>query len=423
VRVLVVGGGGREHALCWFLARSATVYCAPGNPGTAQVGTNLPLKITDHSALIDAARQHRIDLVVIGPEAPLAAGLADDLRARGIPAFGPSANAARIESSKAFSKDLMERAGVPTARSCTFTNRDGATRYIQSHSEPVVVKASGLAAGKGAVVCATRAEAVRVAGEMLDGKLGDAGREIVIEEFLRGEELSILALTDGEQVKLLPASQDHKRLLDHDEGPNTGGMGAYAPVSLATPALLRVVEQRILLPTLQQLAEEGSPYRGVIYAGLMIDPNGKPSVVEFNCRLGDPETQVVLPLVESNLLEDFAAIADGTSWKPGALRCRGAAVTTVLAARGYPDAPEKGMTVTIPRELPANTVLFHAGTATGPQGTLQVNGGRVFSATGMGSDFPAAQAASRALADAVRYEGKVYRQDIGWREMTRARAS
>jgi phosphoribosylamine--glycine ligase len=423
VKVLVVGGGGREHALCWFLARSATVYCAPGNPGTASVGTNLPINVADHRAVADAVRQHHIDLVVVGPEAPLAAGLVDDLATNGIAAFGPTARAARIESSKAFAKEVMARANVPTARSMTFTDQAAALKYIDAHAEPVVVKASGLAAGKGAVVCQTRSEARAVATEMLSGRFGTAGYEIVIEEFLSGEELSILALTDGEQVCLLPASQDHKRLLDRDVGPNTGGMGAYAPVSIAKPALLDRIERTILLPTLKQLAAEEAPYRGVLYAGLMIAPDGSPAVIEFNCRLGDPETQAVLPITRRALLDDFWAIASKERWQPAGNGSSEVAVTTVLAAAGYPDSPAKGMPIRVPKELPPNTMLFHAGTDVDSAGVLRVNGGRVLSATGTGLDIKSAQAASQALADAVQFEGKAHRRDIGWREVARARAT
>jgi phosphoribosylamine--glycine ligase len=423
VRVLVVGGGGREHALCWFLARSATVYCAPGNPGTALVGTNLPSKIADHAAIAAAVREHRIDLVVVGPEAPLAAGLVDHLAARGIPAFGPTARAARIESSKAFAKEIMAQANVPTAASRTFTDQAAAIRYIETHAEPVVVKASGLAAGKGAVVCQSRTEARAVAIDMLSGRFGEAGHEIVVEEFLPGEELSVLALTDGEQVFMLPASQDHKRLLDRDVGPNTGGMGAYAPVSIATASLLEKIERTVLRPTLRQLANEGAPYRGVLYAGLMISPDGNPGVIEFNCRLGDPETQAVLPITEHALLDDFWAIAKGEPWRPTPSRTSRFAVTTVLAAAGYPDSPARGMAITIPKELPEHTLLFHAGTTVDSAGVLRVTGGRVLSATGTGPDIKSAQAASQALAEAIQFEGKAHRRDIGWRELARARAT
>jgi len=281
VRVLVVGGGGREHALCWALKRDhphATLFAAPGNPGTAQLGTNLAIAATAVADLVTAARQHSIDFAVIGPEAPLAAGLADALRAAGTAVLGPSAAAARLEASKAFAKEVMARAGVPTAASRSFTALDPALAYIRSHAEPLVVKASGLAAGKGAVLCDTRAAAAASARAMLaEGSLGEAGREIVIEQFLAGEELSVLALTDGERVAILPPAQDHKRLGEGDTGPNTGGMGAYCPVSLATPALLERVRREVLEPTLREMAVRRTPYAGVLYAGLMISADGTPS--------------------------------------------------------------------------------------------------------------------------------------------------
>jgi phosphoribosylamine--glycine ligase len=287
-----------------------------------------------------------------------------------------------------------------------------------------VVKASGLAAGKGAVVCPTRRAAREAAAGMFAGRFGDAGREVVIEAFLEGEEASILALTDGERVALFPPAQDHKRLLEGDQGPNTGGMGAYAPISLVGEELLAVVERTILLPTLRQLAVEGAPYRGVLYAGLMISPAGQPFVIEFNCRLGDPEAEVILPLVARDLSQDFWAIARGESWQaPRVLPSRWAALTTVLASRGYPDAPARGIPITLPPETPAGAILFHAGTSRDPDGTLRTAGGRVLCATGLGDDLAAARGASQALAEAVQFEGKTWRRDIGWREVARARAS
>ncbi len=425
MRVLVAGGGGREHTLCWMLARAAAVFCAPGNTGTAEVATNLPIAADDADQLIAAVRQHHIDLVVVGPEAPLASGLVDRLAAQHIHAFGPTAAAARIEASKAFAKDVMARANVPTAESRTFTDAAAALAYIAGHAEPLVVKASGLAAGKGAVVCRTRAEAQTAAREMLGGKFGTAGREVLVERFLEGEELSVLALTDGERMVILPPSQDHKRLGEGDTGPNTGGMGAYAPVSFATDRLLERVEREILAPVLRELAARGARYRGCLYAGLMISPAGDPSVVEFNCRFGDPETQVVLPALERDLAHDLWSIGAGEPWRPAVstLPASRAAVTTVVAARGYPDAPEKGAAITLPLVRPPDTLLFHAGTARAPDGSLRVTGGRVLCATGLGRDVEAAAAGSRALAEAIQYEGKVFRRDIAWREVARARAS
>lgn len=424
MRILVVGGGGREHALAWALARSATVLCAPGNPGTADLATNLPIQPHDFPSLCLAVREHKIDLVVVGPEAPLAAGLVDTMTAAGQPIFGPTATAARIEASKAWAKAIMAQAGVPTAPAGCFTEERAALDYIARHPEPLVVKASGLAAGKGAVVCDTRAQAADHARAMFHGRFGEAGREIVVEEFLTGEELSVFVLTDGEGVLLLPAAQDHKRLGEGDTGPNTGGMGSYTPVSIADEALLERVEREILLPVLRGLADAGAPYRGVLYAGLMISEDGRPMVVEFNCRFGDPEAQVVLPAVEHDLVEHLWAIAAGESWRPAGRRlvARRAAVTTVLASPGYPERPLSGAALELPPELPANTLVFHAGTRM-DGGTLRAAGGRVLCATGLGVDVPQAAAASRALADAIRFEGKVFRRDIGWREVARAGAS
>ncbi|MFQ5808998.1 MAG: phosphoribosylamine--glycine ligase [Armatimonadota bacterium] len=424
MRVLVVGGGGREHALCWAIARSATVYCTPGNPGTAEIGTNIPAKPTDHAAILDAVQQHGIDLTVIGPEAPLAAGLVDDLTEAGHRAFGPTAAAARIEASKAYAKEVMQAADVPTAGSRTFDTESAALDYIAGHSEPLVVKASGLAAGKGAIVCHTREEAGTAAKEMFGGKFGDAGKLVVVEEFLTGEELSVLAVTDGEQVLLLPASQDHKRIGEGDTGPNTGGMGAYTPVSTATEALLQRVEHEILLPVLAQMADAGTPYRGVLYAGLMVGDDGSPAALEFNCRFGDPETQVVLPAADVDITDHMWRIAAGERWEPGESICpaQRAAVTTVLSAKGYPGTPVKGDEIRLPGEPPQHTVLFHAGTVADDSGTLRTAGGRILCATGLGRDVPEAAALSRRLAEQIAFEGRYYRRDIAWREVARAGA-
>jgi phosphoribosylamine---glycine ligase len=429
VRVLVVGGGGREHALCWALKRDtpeATIFAAPGNPGTAQLGTNLkipaPTVSTVGDDLVAAAREHAIDLVVIGPEAPLAAGLADRLRAAGRPVFGPGAAAARIEASKAFAKDVMARAGVPTAESRTFSALEPALAYIKTHEEPLVVKASGLAAGKGAVVCATRAAASRAARAMLgEGALGEAGREVVIEELLEGEELSVLALTDGERTLVLPAAQDHKRLGEGDTGPNTGGMGAYCPVSLATPQLLERVQREVLQPTLRELAARGAPYAGVLYAGLMIapPPDGTPYVLEFNCRFGDPEAQALLPALPG-VTSHLAAIAAG-GWRPAEafVAPTRAAVATVLAVTGYPEKPQLGAAIEVPRDLEGGTLVFHAGTARDPDGTLRVQGGRVLTVTGLGDTVAEAAKKSADACELIAFPGKSYRRDIGWREMAR----
>lgn len=424
MKILVVGGGGREHALCWALARSATVYCAPGNPGTAGIATNLPISPTDHAAVVRTLRDHDIDLAVIGPEAPLAAGLVDHISGAGLHAFGPTAAAARIEASKAYAKQAMASAGVPTAASETFRDETPALRYIASHREPLVVKASGLAAGKGVLICETRAQAIDVARGMLRGSFGAAGREIVVEELLEGEELSVLGITDGEQVMLLPASQDHKRLGEGDTGPNTGGMGAYTPVSSADDDMLRRIKSEIFTPILTHLAASGARYRGILYAGIMLVADGEPMVLEFNCRFGDPEAQVVLPTCSIPLAEHMWRVASGEAWQPDPLaeRPRGAAVTTVLAAPGYPHAPVRGTPVLLPDPLPDYTLLFHAGTMRDATGGLLTAGGRVLCATGLGDGVPPAAERSRVLADAIQFAGKVYRRDIAWREIARAGA-
>src|SRR6266566_2300185 len=423
VRVLVVGGGGREHALCWALKRDtpdADLFAAPGNPGTAQLGANLDIPATAVDDLVGAVRQHDIDYTIVGPEAPLAAGLADRLRAAGHAVFGPSQAAARIESSKAFAKDVMQRARIPTAASRTFTALDPALVYIKRHAEPLVVKASGLAGGKGAVVCATRDDAARTVRAMLaEGAFGDAGREVVVEDFLEGEELSVLALTDGDQLVLLPAAQDHKRLGDGDAGPNTGGMGAYCPVSIATDGLREQLRRRVLEPALRELAARGAPYQGVLYAGIMLAADGTPSVLEFNCRFGDPETQALLPVLPG-VTTHLRDIAMG-NWRPRdtILSPSRAAVATVLAASGYPDKPRLGAAVDVPRDLEPGTLVFHAGTSRDPDGTVRVAGGRVLTVTGLGDTVAAARERSAQGCELIGFEGKTYRRDIAWREIRR----
>jgi phosphoribosylamine--glycine ligase len=417
-----VGGGGREHALCWSLRREnpqADLYCAPGNPGTADVAHNLPIAADDLDRLADAADMYAIDLTVIGPEVPLARGLADRLRAEGRAVLGPSAAAAQLEASKAFAKQVMASAGVRTAVSESFSDLKQALAYVDRHSEPLVVKASGLAAGKGAIVCATRQEAARAVRSMLEsGDFGDAGRTVVVEAFLEGEEISVLAITDGRDLELLPVSQDHKRLLAGDRGPNTGGMGAYSPVSLASPALLERVKRDVLLPTLEAMRRSGSPFTGVLYAGLMIDPAGVPRVVEFNCRLGDPEAQVILPLISDGLTDCLWRVAKGE--RPSRMdTSRAAAVTTVLASRGYPEHPEKGAAITLPESLPEGVTIFHAGTQRSGDGVLRVEGGRVLTVTAVATSFREAQQLSRDAADAIEFDGKLFRADIGWREAAR----
>ncbi len=422
MKLLIVGAGGREDALARAFALDDPrhqIFVAPGNPGTARVATNVPIAADDVPALVAEASRQAVDLVVVGPEVPLALGLADQLRSAGIAVFGPGTAGAQIEASKAFAKQLMAAAGIPTAASETFTALEPALRWIDRHAEPLVVKASGLAAGKGAVVCATRAEAAAAARAMLaDGAFGDAGHTVVIEDHLDGEELSVLAVTNGRDLRLLPAAQDHKRLLDGDNGPNTGGMGAYAPVSLASPAVLERVEREVLQPMLAELRRRGIPYRGVLYAGLMLHPDGTPNVVEFNCRLGDPEAEVVLPLLHDGVTALFDAAARAEALPPVSQRSA-AAVTTVLAAAGYPGTPAKGAPITIPDDLDQRVTVYHAGTSRRADGALVVSGGRVLAVTAVADVFAEAQRASRAAAERISFEGRQFRRDIGWREAAR----
>jgi len=424
MRILIVGNGGREHALLWKLHQDrpdATFWATQPNPGMAELARSVEIAPTDVEALSGWAAAHRIDLTVVGPEAPLALGLADRLRRQGLAVFGPSKDAIRIESSKAFAKELMAEADVPTAAFRTFTDLKACQAHIREQGAPIVVKASGLAAGKGAVVCSTVEEALDAAEGMLgDLSFGEAGRVVVVEEFMEGEELSIFGVTDGTDVVLLMPSQDHKRVGEGDEGPNTGGMGAYAPVSVATPELIRAARETVFLPTLRALAERGSPFQGLLYAGLMVTEKGL-RVVEFNGRFGDPETQVVLPLLRSSLLDLLQAAAEGRglgtlpppSWHSGA------ALATVVASGGYPRAYEKGKLMELPDVSgDDNTVIFHAGTSADEAGTTTA-GGRVLAVTGVGETLAEAARRSRAGAEGVSFDGAFFRRDIGWREMER----
>jgi phosphoribosylamine--glycine ligase len=427
VKALIVGGGGREHALAWKLKNdspSLELLAAPGNPGIAELARCVAVSATDLARLSELAASENVDLVVVGPEAPLAAGLADTLRARGIPTFGPSASAARIETSKRFSKELMMSAGVPTARATHHTHVESAKRAVNETGAPVVIKASGLAAGKGVVVCDTVEQAHTAIDRMLrDGALGEAGSEILVEEFMTGEELSLFALTDGERYLTMLPAQDHKRLFAGDAGPNTGGMGAYAPVAIGTNAIVAQAAEQIIEPTLRAMRERGCTFSGLLYAGLMLTRDG-PKVVEFNCRFGDPETQAILPLMRSSLLEPMMAVASGSGLS-GASKFEwdsAYAVTTVLAARGYPDSPAAGDTITLPK-APGGVIAFHAGTAL-RDGALVTSGGRVLAATAVARTFDRAQQASADYAAAVEFNGKQFRADIGWREAARrARAT
>ena len=425
MRILIVGNGGREHTLAWKLHRDApdaTIFVTQPNGGMVGSVETLEIAAGDVEALAGWAHAQQIDLAVIGPEAPLAAGLADRLARNGVPVFGPTKAAARIESSKIYAKELMERAGVPTAGFATFSNPEEAAHYVRDGGAPVVVKASGLAAGKGAVVCETVDEALEALDRMMtDRVFGEAGRDVVIEEFMHGEELSVFALADGRDALLMLPSQDHKSVGEGDTGPNTGGMGAYAPVALSTPELVAEALDLVIRPTLAALAEDDSEFRGLLYAGLMLTEQG-PRVVEFNCRFGDPETQVVLPLLESSLLAPMLEIARGGRLGGATLESNGkAALTTVVAAEGYPGPYDKGRPIHIPDNLTSDpdVLLFHAGTRMGPNG-LETSGGRIIAATGLGSTLSQAAAKSREAAASIAFEGKQFRTDIGWREFARS---
>jgi phosphoribosylamine--glycine ligase len=425
VDVLVVGGGGREHALVWKLRQSprcGRLLVAPGNAGMAQVADCIPIPVSDLDGLTRLAVEQGVGLVVVGPEAPLAAGLADRLIAAGIPVFGPTAAAARIESSKAYARDLMTRAGVPQPAHGRFTDADEAEAYLDRFAEQgaqgAVVKASGLAAGKGAIVCdtlETAREAVRAM--LVGGTFGAAGSEIVIEERLQGEEASLLVITDGETVAPLPAAQDYKRVYDGDAGPNTGGMGSYAPAPLITPELYSEALDRVVRPVLRELAADGAPFRGCLYAGVMLTPTGM-KVIEFNCRFGDPETQAIMPLLAGDLLELFLAAAEGRLAEATheARALPGCGVSVVLASGGYPDDYQTGEVITGLSQATAlpNVTLFHAGTIA-QDGKVVTAGGRVLAVTGIGADFRAARDAAYSGVAAVRYEGQQFRSDIAAR--------
>jgi phosphoribosylamine--glycine ligase len=428
MQILMVGNGGREHALLWKLtqdAPDAVFFATRPNGGMAELAEGVEIAPGDIEALSGWAASRSIDLTVVGPEAPLAGGIVDRFQSKGLPIFGPSAAAARIESSKSFAKELMRNAGVPTAEFRVFRDLKAAQDHIRERGAPIVVKASGLAAGKGAIVCQTEAEAREAVREMLeDFRFGEAGREVVIEECMTGEELSVFALTDGRNVLSMVPSQDHKRVGEGDTGPNTGGMGAYAPVSLVTTGFVEAVEKEILLPTLRALESEGAPFKGLLYAGLMLTSNG-PKVVEFNCRFGDPETQVVLPLLEGSLLEPLAVIAEGGSISGLKLGQRpGGAVTTVLASQGYPGGYEKGKPLGLPPALKddPDLLVFHAGTLQEGK-NLVTSGGRVLAVTGLGNTLGEAARKSLLGAEAVDFEGKYFRTDIGWREFARDEGS
>ncbi len=419
VKVLVVGSGGREHALVWALSRSpqeTELFVAPGNGGTAAMATNVPIKAEDIAGIVSFASEQQIDLVVVGPEAPLALGLVDQLQSAGIRAFGPSAAAARIEASKAFSKIFMREHGIPTAAFGNFTDYGSALSYLDAHPAPIVLKADGLAAGKGVLVCETDDEAREaLRAIMLDHRFGAAGDRVVIEEFLTGQEVSVLAFADGKHVEPMLLSQDHKAAYDGDRGPNTGGMGCYAPANILSRSMLQRVITEVLQPTVDGMAAAGTPYVGVLYAGLMIQDDDF-QVLEFNCRFGDPETQVILPLLETDLLSVFEACV-AQELDQIALRWTGkSAACIVLASGGYPGDYERGLVIEGLGSVPQgdDLIVFHAGTRQDGK-RLITDGGRVLGVTGIADDLRGALSGAYAAADKIRWPGVFYRHDIGAR--------
>ena len=422
MKILVVGSGGREHALAWKIAQSERiqmVYVAPGNGGTARDGRLENLPITDPAELAAFVQQQHIALTVVGPETPLAAGIVDLFREKGLKIFGPTRAAAQLESSKDFAKAFMQRHGIPTARYQTFSDSAAAHDYLEQHGAPIVIKADGLAAGKGVVVAMQIDEAHATIDMMLsDNKLGDAGARVVIEEFLEGEEASFIVMVDGKNILPLATSQDHKRLGDQDQGPNTGGMGAYSPAPIVTPALHARVMREIILPTVHGMAKDGIPFTGFLYAGLMIDKAGNVKTLEFNCRMGDPETQPIMARLKTDLVTVLEQAINGTLDTVELEWDRRTALGVVMAAAGYPDAPRKGDVIgAIPAETP-DCVTFHAGTAQ-VDGTLHTAGGRVLCVVGLGDSVRMAQKEAYRVIDQIHFAGAQFRRDIGWRAIRR----
>jgi phosphoribosylamine--glycine ligase len=422
VKVLVIGNGGREHALAWKLLQSEKInklVCVPGNGGTATLPgcENLPLAVDDFAGISEYAINHGISLVVVGPEVPLAQGITDYLQNQGLMVFGPNKEGAQIEASKAWAKALMEEAGVPTAKAAVFTEAAPAKAYIQSEGAPIVIKADGLAAGKGVTVAETIAQAEEAIEAIFQGQFGSAGSSVVIEECLVGQEVSVLALTDGLTIRPLLPAQDHKRVGEGDTGENTGGMGAYAPAPIATPQLMARVQTEVLERTITALQARGIDYRGILYAGLMISPDGDFRVLEFNCRFGDPETQVILPMLETPL-EDLilACIEQRLGDMPPIAWKQGAAATVVAAAGGYPGEYAKGKVITgFEAAQTAGATVFHAGTRLNAAQEVVTDGGRVLNVTGLGEDFQEALAQAYAGIEHIQFDQMYYRRDIGYR--------
>ncbi|MFB9950390.1 phosphoribosylamine--glycine ligase [Rhizobium puerariae] len=422
MKVLLIGSGGREHALAWKIAQSPKLsrfYAAPGNPGIAEHAELVPLEIDDHPAVATFCLDKAIDLVVVGPEAPLVAGIADVLRGKGIPVFGPSAAAAQLEGSKGFTKDLCARYDIPTGAYRRFSNAADAKAYVREQGAPIVVKADGLAAGKGVTVAMTLEEALAAIDDCFDGAFGAAGAEVVVEAYLDGEEASFFCLSDGRTALALATAQDHKRVGDGDTGPNTGGMGAYSPAPVMTPDMVSRTMREIIEPTIRGMAESGHPFTGVFFAGLMITEKG-PELIEYNVRFGDPECQVLMMRLKSDLLDLLHAAATGTLDRVSAEWSDGVALTVVMASKGYPGSYEKGTPIANLPETAGGEKIFHAGTAL-RDGALVATGGRVLNVTATGETVAEAKAHAYALVDKVAWDNGFCRRDIGWRAIERER--
>ena len=424
MNILLIGSGGREHALAWAISASPLcdkLFIAPGNPGTAECGENVVIGIADHEAVANFCKLQRIGLVVVGPEGPLVEGIVDDLAAAGIKAFGPSKAAAQLEGSKAFTKELCAEFGIPTAAFARFNDPDAARAYVAKHGAPLVIKADGLAAGKGVVMAETVEQANDAIAMMFSGGLGAAGEEIVIEEWMIGEEASFFALCDGAHALALASAQDHKRVGDGDTGPNTGGMGAYSPAPVMTKAMEARVMAEIIQPTLAGMARRGSPFKGVLFAGLMITAEG-PKLIEYNVRFGDPECEVLMPRLKSDIVPALLAACDGVLDAFDLRWSEEAALTVVLAANGYPGTPEKGSVINgIDKAAAEKDVLvFHAGTQD-REGKLVANGGRLLNVVALGKTVSEAQAKAYAAVDLIDWPGGFCRRDIGWQAVKRER--
>jgi phosphoribosylamine--glycine ligase len=429
MKVLIVGSGGREHALAWKCAQAARVtevLVAPGNAGTATEPKvrNVEVSADDIPGLVRLAQDEDVDLTIIGPEGPLVAGIVDSFRQRGLKCFGPGRKPAQLEGSKAFAKQFLGRHGIPTAISQTFTSDNFDPAYVQKQRAPIVVKASGLAAGKGVVICESAAEAIATARAMFGGQFGEAGTEVIIEEFLEGEEASFIVMADGKNILPFASSQDHKRRDDGDHGPNTGGMGAYSPAPVVTPAMHARIMKQVIEPTIRGLEKDGMPYTGFLYAGIMVAPDGTPNVLEFNCRFGDPETQPIMMRLQSDLTELCEAALEGRLDKIKAKWDERAALGVVLAAGGYPDTVRKGDVIQgldDAAKMPGK--VFHAGTSLDEAGNVVTNGGRVLCAVGLGTNVREAKSQAYELADVIHWSGMQYRRDIGYRAVERERAA